>query len=174
MNNTDQVLQLAIPLIKKYESFSAEAYPDPATGAEPITIGYGSTNAALPPGESFQMGDTIDEATAERWLSYEVENHIIPQLDQMIDFELLPNELAPVVDFCYNLGTGAFERSSMLKYINNDDFPNAQLEFLKWNKAGGHVMRGLSRRCLARATLFGGMSRQDLIHQCLGGIDPEH
>lgn len=166
--------QSGYDLIKKFESLILTAYPDPINkDGLPITVGYGSCNGSLPPGESFKLGDTIDEATAIRWMEYEVEHHINPEINRLVNFELEENELGALQSFCYNLGTGALQRSTMLKLINNDQFEDAQAEFLKFCISNGEPVRGLLRRRLAEAALFGPLSREELIAKYLDGYDPE-
>ena len=94
--------QVAINLIKESEELILTAYKDPCSAnGLPITVGWGTTNDVLPPGESFKLGDKIDEATAERWLMYFIDNHIVPEIDKMVNYELNENEYAAILDFCY-------------------------------------------------------------------------
>lgn len=159
-------------LIRTYESLSLKAYPDPATGAEPITIGYGSTNASIPKGESFKLGDTIDQATAERWMKYHVTTAIEPILNATFK-NISQNQFDALVSFVYNLGIGNVRGSTLFKKLGLLDYAGTQPEFLKWINANGKPMRGLKRRRLAEAVLFGGMTRTDMIKKYFAGVDPD-
>ena len=59
-----------------------------------------------------------------------------------------------MIDFLYNLGIGNFKSSTLLRKINQGDFSAAANEFLKWNKAGGIVLKGLENRRIAERMLF--------------------
>ena len=65
-----------------------------------------------------------------------------------------PNRFNVVVDFCYNLGVGRLQTSTLRRKINAQDWEGAIEQLLLWNKAGGKVLPGLDRRCRARAALF--------------------
>jgi GH24 family phage-related lysozyme (muramidase) len=58
------------------------------------------------------------------------------------------------VDFCYNLGTPAFKKSTLLKCLNAGDIVGASKQFLAWNKAGGKTVAGLTKRRAAESKLF--------------------
>lgn len=63
------------------------------------------------------------------------------------------NQLCAVADFSYNLGLGRLQSSTLRKKINAGD-ETAVLEFHKWTKGGGKVLKGLVRRCAARVALY--------------------
>jgi GH24 family phage-related lysozyme (muramidase) len=164
----------AINLIKQFESLRLTAYPDPlSVDGRPWTIGWGSTNGSIPHGESFVLGQTIDEATAERWLRYEISAHIEPAINSLVDFDLSQNEFDALTSFCFNLGTGCLQHSTMLKRMNSDDFAGAQTEFLLFSNANGQPERGLLRRRLTESVLFGNLTREELITQYIDGYDPD-
>jgi lysozyme len=160
-------------LIKSYEALQLVAYADPCSSdGNPVTIGYGTTNAVLPNGESFKLGDTINEETAERWLEYHITNHIEPEIDRLVNVVLSDSQYDSIVDFVYNLGIGTFQKSDLLKYINNGDLNNAQLDILHYCKADGAIVRGILRRRLSEAVMLGPLSREELIAHALSGYDP--
>ena len=64
------------------------------------------------------------------------------------------NQFAALVSFTFNLGIGNLRRSTLLRLVNERQFGPAAGEFGKWNKAGGRVLAGLTRRRAAEATLF--------------------
>ena len=64
------------------------------------------------------------------------------------------NQFAALVSFCFNVGRGNVAKSTLLKKLNERDYATAAAEFGKWNKAGGKVLAGLTRRRAAEAELF--------------------
>jgi len=143
--------QAGLDLIKSFEGWRAKAYPDPATGGAPWTIGYGHTTAAGPPTVSRGLTITQDEGEAilERDL-LAVERTVAG----LVKVKLTDNQFAALVSFTFNLGGGNFRKSTLLKKVNAGDFAGAAKEFGKWNKADGKVMAGLTRRRAAEASLF--------------------
>jgi len=143
--------QAGLDLIKASEGYVDHAYPDPATGAEPITIGYGSTYAD---GQKVVMGMTCTEEDALRWLMQEVEHKVESKLPTLIKVELSQGQFDAIVSFCYNVGMGNFSSSTLLKKLNAGDYEGASNEFPKWNKGAGKVLPGLVRRREAERQLF--------------------
>jgi lysozyme len=65
------------------------------------------------------------------------------------------NQFDALVSFCYNVGPGNLKSSTLLKKVNaNPNDPTIRTEFLKWNKGGGKVLAGLTRRRTAEANLY--------------------
>lgn len=75
-------------------------------------------------------------------------------VDSAVRVPLNDNQFAALVSFTFNLGLGNLKRSTLLRLVNAGDFARAAQEFKKWNRAGGRVMRGLTKRREAEATLF--------------------
>ena len=139
----------AIDLIKEFEGFRAKAYLDPVGIC---TIGYGTT-AAAGVGITPRLGMTITETEAERYLMAAVDKfaaQIAPKITKPIN----ENEFGAFVSLAYNIGPSAFGESSALRKFNAGDKQGAASAILLWNKAGGKVMRGLSRRREAERALF--------------------
>lgn len=133
----------AIDLIKKYEGFSARPYKCPA-GV--LTIGYGRTI-------DVKLYDITTEEAETIWLDKYVKT-IADQILAIVKVELSNNQICALIDFVYNLGIGNFKSSTLLRKINQGDFSAAANEFLKWNKAGGIVLKGLENRRIAERMLF--------------------
>jgi lysozyme len=143
-----KVTPKAIELIKMFEGFEPNAYPDPATGAEPYTIGFGTTR--YPDGKKVKLGDTCTPEQAEEWLK-----HYISNIHPGITRELNDNQLSAIASFIYNLGISNWKTSTLRRKINTDPSdPSIAAEFKKWNKAGGKIMKGLTRRRAAEATVY--------------------
>ena len=71
-----------------------------------------------------------------------------------VSVPLTDNQFGALVSFTFNLGIGNLKKSTLLRLVNAGDFVNAAQEFKKWNRAGGHVLSGLTKRRAAEATLF--------------------
>lgn len=110
------------------------------------TIGHGVTVGV-------KAGMIWTPKQAEEALQKELEGHELAVL-RFVKVDLNQNQFDALVSFAYNCGNGALEKSTLLKKLNRGDFPGAQAEFMKWNKGGGRVLRGLSIRRAKEAALF--------------------
>lgn len=135
-----------IDLLKEFEGFRSKAYPDPATGAEPWTIGYGFTR-------DVNKGDTITRGEADARLTLELAEYE-QSVRRACVIQPNENELAAMTVFAWNVGIAGFKKSSVLKAHNRGDKQAAARSFSLWNKAGGKVMAGLTRRRAAEAALY--------------------
>lgn len=142
--------QKCIDLIKEFEGFYTKAYLCPA-GIP--TIGYGST--MWNDGRKVKMGEKITKEGAELLLHWELNNKAIALKGLSIN----QNQADALLSFIYNLGIGAFDKSTLKKKIRlNPNDPTIRDEFMKWNKArvGGKLMelKGLTRRRIAESNLY--------------------
>lgn len=138
----------SLDLIKSFEGLVLSAYKD-AVGV--WTIGYGHTAMAGPP--SPKSGMKISKAEAEALLLKDLVKYERP-VKNLVKVPLNDNQYGALVSFVYNLGEGNFAKSTLLRKLNNKDYIGASNEFAKWNKAGGKVLRGLTRRRQAEKDLF--------------------
>lgn len=138
-----------IDLIKEFEGFRAKAYLDPV-GI--LTIGYGTT-AAAGVGIKPALGMTITEAQAVGYLMAAVDK-FAAQIAPKITMPINENEFGAFVSLAYNIGPGAFGKSSTLRKFNAGDKQGAANSILLWNKAGSKVLPGLVRRREAERALF--------------------
>lgn len=67
---------------------------------------------------------------------------------------LTDNQFSALVSFVFNLGAGSLKKSTLLRLLNAGDYRGAEAEFVKWNRAGGKVLPGLTKRREAEANLF--------------------
>jgi lysozyme len=145
-----KISNLGLELIKKYEGFKAKAYLCPANV---ITIGYGSTYYEN--GTKVKLTDPL--ITKERatellealLVSYErsVDSYCVDTINQ--------NQFDALCSFAYNCGVGNLKSSTLLKKVNkNPNDPTIKDEFLKWNKGGGKVLTGLTKRRIEEAQLY--------------------
>ena len=75
-------------------------------------------------------------------------------VEAAVTVPLTDNQFAALVSFTFNLGVGNLRKSTLLRLVNAGDFAGASQEFKKWNRSGGRVLAGLTRRREAEATLF--------------------
>ena len=143
-----QTSDKGIALIKQFEGCKLTAYQD-SVGV--WTIGYGWTHPV--DGKPIRAGMTIKQETAERLLktglvSYESE------VSRLVKVGLTQGQFDALVSFTYNLGARSLSTSTLLRKLNAGDYAGAADEFLRWNKAGGKVLNGLTRRREAERALF--------------------
>ena len=137
--------EYAIKLIEKYEGCRLTAYKCPA-GV--WTIGYGHT------GQDVKAGQVITQAEAERLLVSDVES-VERQLALVGDLPLTQCQYDAVVSFCFNVGVGAFRKSTMCRLIKARAHEmDIAKEFLKWVNAGGKKLEGLVKRRNEEALVF--------------------
>ena len=147
------VFPLCMPIIKRFEGFRAAPYRDSVGVA---TIGYGTIR--YPDGAEVTMNDpacTDVEATA--WLSYEMSlksKEIAPLLKKPATL----HQAAAMLSLTYNIGSGAFTSSTVLRKFNAGDIPAAADAFLMWDKGTVNgkkvVIPGLHNRRVEERTLF--------------------
>lgn len=138
----------AIQLAKSSEGLQLVAYPDPATGGEPWTVGYGSTLGVKP-------GDVITLDQAEARLDRDLSN-AAAIVNQAVKVQLTQNQFDALVDFVFNLGGKNFSSSTLLRKINAGDYEGAAAEFQKWTLAAGRTLPGLVIRRAKERALFEG------------------
>jgi lysozyme len=134
-----------LEMLKKFEGFSSHAYKCPA-GV--ITIGYGFTKGV-------KLGDKITLSEAEKRLKLEVipfEKCVVENCYRDIN----QSQFDALVLLAYNIGASAFKKSTLLKMLNDEksDIAEISKQFLRWNKAGGKELAGLSNRRIAERELF--------------------
>src|SRR5574343_1083814 len=109
-----RVSQSGIDLIKRFEGLRLEAYPDPASGGEPWTIGYGTTRTPAGP---VTPGMTITQAQAEEYLRDDL-RFFESRINDLVKVPLSQAQFDALVSLTYNIGAGAFERSTLLRELN--------------------------------------------------------
>ena len=149
--------QQASALIREYEGFESSAYPDPATGDKPWTLGWGFTslNDAI-----IKKGDTISREDADALLDNWIETKVVPALAKTVPgWKSLPlARQNALVSFAWNVGWGfygaaGFETiSKCLRESNYDAVPAAMLLYIN---PGSNVEAGLRRRREAEDKLWG-------------------
>lgn len=144
-----QINEAGLEIVKHYEGLRLKSYADPV-GV--WTIGYGTTTAAGV-GIDVRPNMTITEQEAEMYLRRALDkfgDDISPAMTR----RPTQNQYSAMLSLAYNIGPGAFKKSTCLRRFNAGDIDGAA-EALTWfNKAGGKVLRGLVRRRAAERELF--------------------
>lgn len=99
----------------------------------------------------FKDGITIEEATLL------LKSDLLKTcrgVEAIVKVPISDNQFAALVSFAFNAGLANLTKSTLLRLVNERNFADAALEFAKWNKAGGQVLKGLTRRRAAEAQLF--------------------
>lgn len=150
-------IEPAVELCKFFEGFRSKPYLCPA-GVP--TIGYGSTYYA--DGRKVTLADPpITKQQAEELLRHELKHTyaqgVIRLCPQLYTTSVATGQWGifnAIVDFCYNLGVGRLQTSTLRRKINARDWEGAKEQLLLWTKAGGKVLPGLEKRRKAEIALF--------------------
>ena len=134
-----------IDLIKHFEGCELEAYK---CAAGVWTIGYGHIKGVT-------SNSVITQEQAEQMLVEEL-NEYEGYINNMVTTPLSQNQFDALVSWVYNLGGGNLKASTLLKVVNSGEFDGVPAQIMRWNKAGGKVLEGLTRRRQAEADLFSG------------------
>jgi lysozyme len=139
-----------LDLIKRFEGFSAKPYLCPA-GVP--TIGYGATY--YEDGTKVKLTDA--HITEER--AMELLRNVLRTYEQAVDSysrdDITQNQFDALVSFSYNVGTQALKNSTLLKRVNANPLdPDIRVQFMRWNKGGGVILKGLTKRRQAEADLY--------------------
>ena len=139
----------ALPIIKKFEGLRLTSYLCPSGLA---SIGYGAT--FYENGSRVQLGEKITIDRADSLLLMQIklfENEV----KRTVKSALNDNQLGALVSFCFNIGGGAFSKSTLAKKANaNPNDPTIRAEFMRWTRGGGKVLPGLVKRREAEANLY--------------------
>ena len=139
-----------LELVKHFEGCSLVAYKDEA-GI--WTIGYGHTGLQHNDGTVYK-GRTITQDEADWLLRYDM-HQFETRVNAFVDVPVNDNQFSALVSFDFN--TGALDRSTLLKLLNNDDYDGAAGQFTRWVYAGGKRLRGLLLRRQSERNLFNGI-----------------
>lgn len=138
----------AIALIKQYEGLKLTAYQD-SVGV--WTIGYGTTSIN---GVPVYPGQTITEAQAEEYLTSYLQTTAAPTINSKTKAPITQSMYDALCCFTYNVGSGNFSKSTLLKELNAAKYLDAATMFSDWTKAGGQVLPGLVKRRVSEKDLF--------------------
>jgi lysozyme len=153
VSTSPRVSARGLALIKDFEGCAraradgmVEAYPDPGTGGAPWTIGWGATGPEIGPGTVWT------QAQCNARLADDVARHAADVARALGDAPTSQAQFDALVSFHYN--TGEIARATLTRKHLAGDHRGAEAEFARWNRAGGRVLAGLTRRRAAEARLY--------------------
>lgn len=132
-----------INLIKRFEGLELKSYKD-SVGI--LTIGYGHTNAV-------KAGDVVTGEQADAFLREDLQVAELT-VNTNVKVKLTQGQFDALVSFVFNLGSGNFVKSTLIKKLNAGDYAGAADEFGKWGNAGGKKLPGLVKRRAAEREVF--------------------
>ena len=135
-------------LLEQFEGLRLEAYLDSAGIA---TIGWGSIK--YPNGNKVKLGDKITKAQAKEYKLHDLKE-FESTVNTSVKSPLTQNQYDALVSLSYNIGSGAFKNSTLLKKLNSGDYKGAAEQFPVWNKVNSKKVQGLVNRREAERNLF--------------------
>jgi lysozyme len=136
-----------LKLLMASEGCRLTAYPDPGSGGDPWTIGYGAVGPGIEKGVTWTQ-DQCNKRLLQDIARFE------KGVDELVKHPISENAFSSLVCFAYNVGLENFRRSTMLKLTNQGSVVEASRQFPLWVRANGRVMPGLVMRRKAEAGLF--------------------
>ena len=153
---TNNVSLVGIKLIKEFEGCHLNAYPDPLTGKEPITIGWGSTKDFN--GQPFILGKRITQEYADKLLIFDIEQRFLPSLQKIPYWnEMNDNQRGALLSFAYNLGArfyGSSNFNTITRVLKNKEWNKVSDALYLYRNPGTKVEKGLARRRRAEGKLW--------------------
>lgn len=143
MNETLKLGPRGTEIIHSSESIRLKAYRD---SGGVWTIGWGHTKTAKP-------GMEINRFEADKLFQKDVA-HVEKAIRDAVKVPLTQEQFDALVSFAYNVGTGAFRGSTLLKLLNQGKYTLAADQFLRWDKDNGKTLSGLTTRRRAERRLF--------------------
>lgn len=147
MDGKQSIIDLAVPLLMRFEGFAAEPYRCPAGK---WTVGYGHVIPAPDaiPHLLLSQADALLQEDLRRFMT---------GLRRQTPCTLQPHQWAALLCFCFNVGLAAYQRSTLRRKVLREEHADVSEEFLRWVWAGGHKLQGLLRRREAEAALYLGV-----------------
>ena len=146
-----KINKLGINLIKRWEGFESKPYLCPA-GVP--TIGYGATYYP----DNYKAVKLTDKSINESYATILLEDMLDRYecgVNRYVTSNINENQFSALVSFAYNCGLGALKSSTLLKRVNaNPNDENISYQFSRWNKAGGRVLKGLTKRRIDEDKLY--------------------
>jgi lysozyme len=137
-------------LVKKFEGCVLKAYPDPGSGGDPWTCGVGAT------GPGIKRGVVWTQAEADARLDADLARFDAGVSKLIGKAPTTQNQFDALVSLAFNIGLGNLQTSTLLRLHQEGKYEVAATQFVRWNKAAGRIMNGLTRRRMAEAELYRG------------------
>lgn len=147
MNDNLRLSRKGQKFVQSFEGYFPKAYLDPI-GV--LTIGWGHTNHHEP---KFSAGEVWSREKCEEVFRADMKL-FEDEVKRLVKVPLTQGQFDALVSFTYNCGGGNLSKSSLLRKLNQGDYEGAAQQFQYWNKAGGRVLNGLTRRRAAEALMF--------------------
>lgn len=153
---TRRVTPDVLAKVKQWEGYRGYAYDDfnPNVPVEPgnvihgtLTIGYGST------GPHVKAGDVISKAAAHHLLKKDLQR-FEAAVDEAVNVDLTDGQFGALVSFAFNVGVGAFKKSTLLRKLNAGDYQSVPEELGRWVFSKGRKLPGLAARRAAEAGMW--------------------
>lgn len=141
----------ALETIKRFEGCELRAYPDPGSGGDPWTIGWGAT------GPGIRKGVVWTQEQADARLREDVDRFAQGVVAALKTAPTTQAQFDALVSFSYNVGLQALKDSTLFRMHMDGDYDGAAGQFARWNKAAGKVLQGLVTRRTAEARLYKGL-----------------
>lgn len=135
-----KISNVGLELVKHFEGKHLKGYLCPANVP---TIGYGHTG--LVDGRPIKIGMIITEEKADELLRQDM-NKFEKAVESLVKVPLTQNQFDALVSFSFNVGSGALRKSTLLRLLNNGQYDEVPNQLMRWNKGGGRVLAGLTRR----------------------------
>lgn len=142
---------IAAALVRKWEGCRLKAYPDPATGGEPYTIGFGAT------GPGIARGTVWTQQQAEQRLEQDVKR-FVDSVRRLLQRPATDKQLGAMASLAYNVGLKRFAESTLLRLFNEGKPELAARQFAVWTLAAGKRMPGLVNRRADEKRVFEGLA----------------
>jgi len=156
LTSTPVLLSKGVELIKQFEGCHLNSYPDPLTGKEPITIGWGSTKDF--DGNEFKLGLNITQEYADSLLEYDIKIRFLPPLQNIPHWdEMNENQQGALLSFAYNLGARFYNSSgfnTISRVLKNKEWDKVPDALYLYHNPGTKVAAGLQRRRIAEGKLW--------------------
>jgi len=143
-----KLIQQSEGCAKRQADGSFAAYPDPGTGGDPWTIGWGTT------GPDIKRGLVWTQQQCDERFGQDLARFAAKVAAVIGGAPTTQHQFDAMVSFAYNVGVGNLQSSTLLRKHKAGDYAGAAAEFAKWDKAAGRVLPGLDRRRAAEAQLY--------------------
>jgi lysozyme len=144
-----EVINILYKIVTESEGCKLIAYPDPGSGKDPWTIGWGSTGPGICKGTVW----TQSQANYRLYSDLEkVVNQALAASPSLLDES--PSRQAAIADFIYNCGLANYKSSTLKKEVDKDNYVGARVQIVKWTRAAGKVLKGLVIRRNKEAELL--------------------
>lgn len=137
---------MALDLIRRWEGCKLTAYQ---CSAGVWTIGWGST------GQGIAKGVKWTQEQADKRLHDDV-HRFAKGVFGSVTQAATPAQLGAMISLAYNIGISAFRSSTLLRKFNAGDVSGAGGQFVRWNRAGGKVIDGLTNRRRDELAVYAG------------------